>query len=764
MFGARAAFSCIVLAAAGACRNDGISPSNEPPANVEAVSDLSRSATVGSTITTGLVVKVTDAAGRPVQGAAVGYSVTAGNGKTNPPVAVTDANGQATAAWTLGTVAGANQVTATVTGVATSVKFSATGVAGAATAIVLSPPNPRLLAGVDTLRIIAQSLDSFGNQASPAPTFTVRDPTLISVDGSGLVHALRRGASTYLVVSSGGKTDSVRVTVLATGESICTGAADPVDLAVGQVITDVSGQGFCVHSSAAGAEYAIIPYFNSGIPSATVQVEVRAQGLTPLTLAANNTIPNATRWSAFGRLPNVNRVPDESFELRLRTRERAEMPSRMGLARQWHAARQNSIGARSATATTLPAVGDLMKLNVNAQAFCDNPDYRVGRVVAITDRAIVVADTANPDGGFTTEEYKSIGVTFDTLVDPVDRGAFGDPSDIDNNGHVIMFFTRAVNELTNPNAGSIVLGFFYSRDLLPKIVSTSLTCAGSNVGEMFYLLVPDTAGVVNSNVRSKSEVVSYTNGTVAHEYQHLINASRRIYINKVSDSLEAKWLDEGLSHSAEELAFYRSAKRSPRQNIDASAYSDPLFMSAYSTFELNNFRRYTSYLGRPDSQSPIGFDDVDDDLPTRGAIWSYLRYLADHQPASQENAFWHNLANSDTIGVANLTKVLGTSPYASLRDWTISVYMDDNAANVDPRFQQPSWNLRSLLTNNGSSLAFPLATHFLSNNVANTVTISGNAAAFYRFSVASGQDALLAVTSGGQVLPSTVQLAIARVR
>ena len=262
--GARAGlFYCAVLTVAAACHNDGISPSTEPPAKIEAVSEVSRSATVGTTVTTGLVVKVSDASGRPVQGAAVGYAVTAGNGSTNPRVATTDANGQASAAWTLGTVAGANEVTATVTGVATAVKFSATGVAGPATAIVLTPQNPRLLAGVDTLRITAQSLDTFGNQASPAPTFTVRDPTLISVDPSGLVRALRRGASTYLVVSAGGKTDSVRVTVLATGESICTGAANPVELAVGQVITDISGQGFCVHSSAANAEYALIPYFNS---------------------------------------------------------------------------------------------------------------------------------------------------------------------------------------------------------------------------------------------------------------------------------------------------------------------------------------------------------------------------------------------------------------------------------------------------------------------------------------------------------------------
>ena len=148
--------------------------------------------------------------------------------------------------------------------------------------------------------------------------------------------------------------------------------------------------------------------------------------------------------------------------------------------------------------------------------------------MAVTDKAIVVADTGNPVGGFTADEYRSIGVTFDTLVDPIDRGAFGAPSDIDNNGHVIMFFTQAVNELTPPQSSTVTLGFFYARDLFPKAAPAPGPCLGSNVGEVFYLLVPDTGGVVNTNKRSNSLVTTLTNGTVAHEYQHLINASRRM--------------------------------------------------------------------------------------------------------------------------------------------------------------------------------------------------------------------------------------------
>ena len=132
---------------------------------------------------------------------------------------------------------------------------------------------------VDSARISAASLDMFGNATTPAPVLVARDPTLISLDATGLVHALRRGSSTWVVATSGAKSDSVLVTVLAVGQSICTGAAAPVDIPVGQVVTAVSGDGFCVHGSSPGAEYAIIPYYNSGVASASTVLEVRGQGI-----------------------------------------------------------------------------------------------------------------------------------------------------------------------------------------------------------------------------------------------------------------------------------------------------------------------------------------------------------------------------------------------------------------------------------------------------------------------------------------------------
>src|SRR5205807_6994145 len=88
------------------------------------------------------------------------------------------------------------------------------------------------------------------------------------------------------------------------------------------------------------------------------------------------------------------------------------------------------------------------------------------------------------------------------------------------------------------------------------------SCPGSNVAELINLFVPD-------NVTPKPVVAARIVETMSHEFQHLINAARRLCINKSAAISEERWLNEGLSHIAEELTFYKESGLSPRQNIGA---------------------------------------------------------------------------------------------------------------------------------------------------------------------------------------------------
>jgi hypothetical protein len=315
-------------------------------------------------------------------------------------------------------------------------------------------------------------------------------------------------------------------------------------------------------------------------------------------------------------------------------------------------------------------------------------------------------------------------------------------------------FTRAVNALSG--GGSTVLGFYYSRDLLP-ITGPRGLCPGSNVGEIFYLPVPDPTGIV-SEFRNKDDVRYAVAGAIAHEFQHLINASRRMYINNAAVVSEERWLNEGLSHIAEELNFYAMSGFTPRINIgsDIQSVASP-FYPAYKSYMLNNINRMSAYLGQHESRGPVGRNDDDDAIPMRGAIWLFLRYVADHHKESGEQAFWFALANSQSAGMVNLTAALGTDPKAAMRSWVVANAMDDRIA-TPPLFQHPSWVLRQFLLSNRPVL------RTLADGVELSQTLWANSVAYLRFATGAGGEAYVRTTAGSDRLPPNAELQITLVR
>ncbi len=319
---------------------------------------------------------------------------------------------------------------------------------------------------------------------------------------------------------------------------------------------------------------------------------------------------------------------------------------------------------------------------------------------------------------------------------------------------MILYFTRAVNELTPANSDSYTGGFFFSRDLFPTGTSAD-ACATSNVGEMFYLLVPDPSGAVNGNVFSKSDVAQIVSGTIVHEYQHLINASRRLYVNNAPD-FEETWLDEGLSHIAEELLFYKTSGLTTGLNLTLPVLqASQTYIDAANNYQVSNFGRYIEYLKRPSTSSPYA---ADDSLWSRGASWSFLRYLADR--TGTDATLFYKLVNSTTTGLTNLRSAVGTTDVASLaRDWGISVLTDDLVSTTS-QYMQPSWNFRSVFPGLGES-PFPLATVSPVAGAPTPVALNGGGVAFLRFGVPAGGNATV---DWGASLPAGITLSLVRTR
>ncbi|MEX2152314.1 MAG: hypothetical protein WD825_03195 [Gemmatimonadaceae bacterium] len=745
------------------------------PATLAVTTNLPASAIVGSPAGT-LTVRVSDTSGGPVSGALVTFTVSLGAGRLSPTADTTKADGTAAAAFTIGTMPGQNEVTAVVSGLPSVRSGVVVGVAGASRTVTLGPRALRLSATQDSSFVSGIPRDEHGNSTGAQVTWASRDPALVTVTpgpgASALVRVASRPGQTYVVASAEdvggavGATDSVLVTVHDASSTPCSFLATPTALSAGESVAFI-GTGVCLQTADASAEYALIAHYNTAIASISAFVSVVGTGISApgeLTAAPLVTPPTSNE---------PTHTLGHAFEFALRQRERREMTRHLPGARAWAAA-ASTAAAKSASVVAAARVGDLVGLNVNAFDFCSKPNVQTARVVAITSSAVVLADTSNPVGGFTDEEFRSFGVAMDTLVHPLATATFGSPSDIDGNGRVAVLFSKAVNELTpRGSGGGVVLGFFYGRDLIPK-QSPFGSCPASNAGEMFYLLVPDPQSLAG-DARSKTFVQSVVVGTIAHEYQHLINASRRMYVNAAPSVTEEVWLNEGLSHIAEELVFYRTSKLSPRQNIGASLLRTGSETRAmFDVYQRGNFGRYLQFLRTVDVSSPLATNDF---IATRGAAWAFLRYLADRSAligptpaplAQPDGDFWRRIVNSKLTGTPNLDAALdgaGLTTLSALRDWAIAVVADDNPPSPNSiGYQQPSWNFLSAMPEVGLG-AVSLETSVLRNGIPEGLQVRAGATTYLRFAVPQNQEAFIqGLGSGGGPRPRAVHLTVLRIR
>jgi hypothetical protein len=758
--GARAR-SALVLLLALACK-DGTAPPSGPPARIEVTSGASFSGSVGTLLGTPLAVRVVDKDGRVVSGVIVRFTIVEGPGSVSPQSVTSGRRGEAQTRLTIGPTAGIYRVHATVSGVDGLGAFIGEAVPGAVARVVVTPGQARLVAVGDTARLRARQYDSYGNALpTGGVTWTVVDPDVFTIDQNGLVTGMRGLAVSRAIASVAGRADTAFVVVANPDASPCLGYRPPATLAVGQSIDVSMTDGACIASAGGADEYVLIPWNGSTASSSVVTLRVTGSGLTPVT--ASQSLAPLAGTPSLTPIPAPGTVDDPvrgfAFERLIREMGRREV---MPLARR----ARNALGTRAAfgsRAAAIPAnlvAGDFINLNANASASCSSPSLRTGRVAAISSRAIVVHDTANPAGGFTDVDYQRFAITFDTLVAPVDETAFGAPTDIDRNGKVVIFFTRAVNELTPVAASFYFGGFFHPRDLLPKQRDGATFCAGSNEGEMFYMLVPDPVGTINDNIRRVGFVDSVTIGTLAHEYQHLINAGRRAYVNgAITD--EEVWLNEGLSHIAEELVFYHAAGISPRQNLGGDRFGSQPYDGLFIQYMAPNFGRLRVFLQNVQSASPYSGDA---DLATRGAAWAFLRYAADRRGAGDGDV-WMRLVNSTNAGLQNLQAVFGNDVVGMVRDWIVSLYTDDYVVGVPTSFTQPSWNFRTgFPAAPVSARSYPLvdAVRSMSNEISHQLTLRGGSGAFWRFAVTPGREAAIRVTSSGVVPPATVRATIVR--
>jgi hypothetical protein len=392
------------------------------------------------------------------------------------------------------------------------------------------------------------------------------------------------------------------------------------------------------------------------------------------------------------------------------------------------------------------------------------------RLDYVGQNILVYIDTLAPANGFSSSQITAFGNLFDQTLYPLTVSTFGQPSDIDQNGRLIMLLSPVVNAITPTNqckTQGYVAGFFFGNDLFPSN-------ANSNQGELFYGIVPDPGATV-SCAHTVNDLLSTTPATFLHELQHLISFSQHVLVHGQQQGEEG-WLDEGMSIVAEELgSIYYEQKFPP-----PSGRSNPsqIFPDSAEGFISGLLFDSYSYLLKTDTVTVTLHSDSDGGLAWRGSDWLLLRWLGDQKGSG----FYKALESSNLTGTANIAAAAGESFASLFADFSLSLYTDSipgvAKSAIPSRDRFSSRTLRYLyaalynaVQRSGGSSDVPRPFPILTTTLAPGGTVSASMVpgtmSFYRLDTPAGAASvqLQFSGSGGAALPSNLhpQVSVFRV-
>lgn len=451
----------------------------------------------------------------------------------------------------------------------------------------------------------------------------------------------------------------------------CSGVS-PTSLSPGQYTILDATQTACVRIPDGGASEAEYLY----VALATEGTET-GSGVTATYKLQGGTTPSASVAALSQAVFDQAPAAAQAFHDRLRAREG-------DLSRQPAVVAQSRARISASVVPTPPVVGAKRTFDVCATTSCDSFVQSTGTAKVVGQRVAIFLDDDAP-AGYTQADLDNVGQLFDDQLYPIDSVAFGRESDLDDNGVVIVLLTQRVNELS-PNcnsSGSVILGFFYGLDLLPGQPN-------SNGGEVFYGLVPGS--ITPGCTIGKDFATRTLPGVFIHELQHMISFNHHVLVR--GGTSEDTWLNEGLSHFAEELGG----------GSVPDAFCMPAFANCESQFNGSNIDNAYGYLDDPESSFLIEPGTSSGTLAERGANWLFVRWLADHFAATQPQGteLTRALVQTNRIGAANVVAVTGDDFGTMVSQWQLANYLT-NLAGFTPssdRLRYTSLDLRAIYQQN----------------------------------------------------------------
>ncbi len=419
--------------------------------------------------------------------------------------------------------------------------------------------------------------------------------------------------------------------------------------------------------------------------------------------------------------------------------------------------------------------------DLGASSFCTSfiPIRAVVRRVG--SGAIWLEDVATPPPGLSGSDYAALGGQFDEQTLPVISEHFGEPTDIDGNGRIVVVISQEVNRFGG------VLGFVVTTDFFPSTGGTPgvNSCPSSNEGEFYYTVTPDPQGQITPPAGAQpvqlslSDFRSLTPRLAAHEATHVIQFGRRLLETPGATGLGTVWELEGQAVVAEEVVGYADIGSGPRRNLGFEVAFDPsesrltdwfsnafVDLAVYYGFQSPTSRASgapagCSWLGRVETSGPCNYGRL-----AYGPSWSFQRWVMDHYGSGftgGEAELQRRLVQSTAVGFAAFEQVLGEPVAPLLARWAASLYTDGRLpSGADPRLSFPSWNLREIdgnLVETASLL--PVSRSFGNVNV--TQTVAAGSSFYLRVSGTTQPAWAFRVTAPeGGALPAHVQVWVVR--
>lgn len=435
-----------------------------------------------------------------------------------------------------------------------------------------------------------------------------------------------------------------------------------VALSVSQsVLLDCSGGGTTVTLAGDGASYLIVPQFATNL---VVNQQVPYTFATGNLVAASLSAQHVAAMRAADARSSTGSATSEFTRAALTAPGAHQQEFERAIRARAAANRYPVAPARGALLSTPPTLGSTRTFRVLSNFTANTWSTITARLAYIGDNMYLYMDVNAPSNGFTPTQLSNFGQLFDQTLYPIATGAFGQPSDIDGNGHVIMLMSPLVNGDT-PAAScattGYVAGFFDSEDF------NGSSDPNSNQGEIFYSIVPDPSATVSCS-HTVADVGLNIPATFLHETQHLINYSQHVVVNHINPM--SSGLDEGLSIVAEELGSLYYEQKCPPPACRTSAAQ--LFPDSSQGFIQGFFNDSYLYAVLPDTVSLTLHNDSENGFSWRGGDWALMRYLGDQYG----DAFFRAMEQGPSDGPTAIAAATGQSFQTLFGNFGLALYTD----------------------------------------------------------------------------------------